>query len=56
MTYRDETECARKIRWLLSSPDEAQRIRGAGRARCLREHTYQQRWSRVFELAGLLGP
>jgi hypothetical protein len=54
VTYRDENECARRIQDLLRSPERAAAIRRAGRARCLREHTYQARWSEVFRLAGLL--
>jgi spore maturation protein CgeB len=54
VTYRDEHECVQKIRWLLANPDKADAIRRAGRARALRDHTYEARWSKVFELAGLL--
>jgi spore maturation protein CgeB len=54
VTYRDERDCAGKIRQLLAQPEEARRIREAGRARCLRDHTYEARWTKAFELAGLL--
>ena len=53
-TYRSEHDCARTIRALLADPSRAQRIRAAGRARCLREHTYEARWGRIFRAAGLL--
>ncbi len=54
VTYRDERDCARKIRHLLDHPDEAARIREAGRERALRDHTYLARWGSVFRQAGLL--
>ena len=54
VTYRDEADCARTIHALLADPGRAAAIRAAGRARCLRDHTYEARWSRVFRLAGLL--
>jgi hypothetical protein len=54
VTYRDEADCARIIRELLADPERAAAIRRAGRARCLRDHTWEQRWAQVFELAGVL--
>jgi hypothetical protein len=54
VTYRREDDCAESIRRLLADPERAKRIRLAGRARCLQDHTYEARWSRVFKLAGLL--
>jgi hypothetical protein len=56
VTYRDEAGCARTILDLLADPDRAAAIRRAGRARCLRDHTWERRWAQVFELAGLLEP
>lgn len=54
VTYRDEDDCARKIRWLLEKPDEADKIRKAGRTRALGDHSWENRFSSVFRLAGLL--
>jgi hypothetical protein len=54
LTFRGADDCAATIRGLLADPERAERIRRAGHARALRDHTYQTRWSKVFELAGLL--
>jgi hypothetical protein len=54
VTYTDEADCAAKIRALLADPERAAAIRRAGRMRCLRDHTYEARWSRVFEAAGIM--
>lgn len=54
VTYRDVKDCAGKIRELLGQPQRAEAIRQAGRARCLRDHTYEARWTKVFTLAGIL--
>jgi hypothetical protein len=54
LTYRDADDCARIVQRVLADPGRAQAIRSAGRARCLRDHTYEARWTGVFQLAGLL--
>ena len=54
VTYRDEADCAAKIRELLADEPRAAAIRNAGRARCLKDHTYAARWTKVFEMAGIL--
>jgi hypothetical protein len=54
LTYRNEEDCVRIIRELLAEPDRAEKIRKAGRKRCLSDHSYQARWSKVFRMAGLL--
>ena len=54
VTYTDARDCATKIRALLADPEYALSIRHAGRARALRDHTYEGRWEQVFALAGLL--
>ncbi len=54
VTYRDVRDCAGKIQELLRQPEYAEAIRQAGRARCLRDHTYEARWTKVFTLAGIL--
>lgn len=56
VTYRDEADCARTIGELLGDAERAAAIRRAGRARCLRDHSWQQRWAQVFALAGVLEP
>ncbi len=54
VTYADEADCASKIRALLADPERAAAIRAAGRDRCLRDHTYEARWTQVFVAAGLI--
>lgn len=54
VTYKDEDDCVRKIRWLLEKPDEAEKIRKAGRSRALSDHSWEKRFSDIFKLAGLL--
>jgi spore maturation protein CgeB len=54
VTYSGSDELLGKIRHLLSRPDEAESIRRAGRARALRDHTWEQRFDRVFRLASVL--
>ncbi|MCS7207306.1 MAG: glycosyltransferase [Dehalococcoidia bacterium] len=54
LVFDDPADCARKIRWLLAHPDEADKIRRAGHARARRDHTYEARFERAFSLAGLL--
>lgn len=54
LTYRDATDCARIVSELLRCPERAARIRAAGLARCRRDHTYEVRWTQLFELAGIM--
>ncbi len=54
VTYDGFDDLVAKIRWLLSSPDEAEAIRRAGRERALREHTWEMRFEKVFRLTGIL--
>ena len=54
VTYRDEDDCAEKIFWLLENPDEAEKIRKAGRVRALSDHSWETRFSDIFGIAGLL--
>lgn len=53
-TYSGFDDLVEKIRRLLSSPDEADAIRRAGRERALREHTWEMRFERAFRLVGAL--
>jgi spore maturation protein CgeB len=54
VTYTDEADCVRKIHALLANPARANAIRVAGRERCLRDHTYEARWTAVLKVAGIL--
>ena len=54
VTYTSVDDCASRIRSLLADRDRSAAIRSAGRRRALRDHTYHARWTRVFEMAGLL--
>ena len=54
ITYHDVQDCAEKIKFLLANPEEAEKIRNAGRKRALRDHTWEKRFEDVFSLAGLL--
>ena len=54
VTYRNPADCARIIAELLSDRDRAAAIRKAARERSIRDHTYQARWSHVFETIGAL--
>jgi spore maturation protein CgeB len=54
VTYAGFDDLLAKIRWLLGNPEQAEAIRRAGRARALREHTWEMRFNRVFRLLGAL--
>ena len=54
LTYRDVDDCARIIRATLDDPAGAAVIRRAGHERSLREHTYLERWTRVFRTLGAI--
>ncbi len=54
LTYKDEEDCARVIRAMLADPHRADAIRKAGRARALRDHTYEARWTVPLKTAGVL--
>jgi len=53
-TYHDEKDCAETIKGLLADPARAERVRKAGRARALRDHTWERRFEDAFRLAGIL--
>lgn len=52
-TYRSREEMLDKIRFYLRNDAARERIRLAGRARCLRDHTWQHRLETVFREIGL---
>jgi len=51
--YDGPRDLADKIRYYLSHPDEREAIRQAGRARCLRDHTWHKRFQTAFAQMGL---
>ena len=46
--FESTDDLLRKVRHLLDHPDEAERIRRAGRERVLREHTWRRIWPRIL--------
>lgn len=54
VTYLNEKDCTEKIRWLLANPDTTNMIRKAGRARALREHSWENRFKYAFKMCGVL--
>lgn len=53
LVYRNQHELLDKVRYYLAHPAEAERIRQAGRARALRDHTYHGRFQTLFREIGL---
>jgi hypothetical protein len=53
IVYRDEPELVEKVAYYLSHPEQADRVRKAGRARALRDHTYHQRFRSLFAEIGI---
>jgi spore maturation protein CgeB len=51
-TFASKSELAGQIRHYLGHPDERERIRAAGHARALREHTYERRFLDIFHAIG----
>jgi len=54
VTYYDDEDCAEKIKFLLNNPERGKEIREGGRARALKEHTWEKRFEEIFGLAGML--
>ncbi len=54
--YSDRADLVRQIRHFLAHPEEREAIRLAGRARCLRDHTWAMRFRAAFAAAGLALP
>ena len=53
--YSGRQDLADKIKYYLAHDDERERIRKAGYARCLRDHTWQKRLGTAFREMGLGG-
>jgi hypothetical protein len=51
--WRHPEECADKLRFYLSHPAEAEKIREAGYRRALAEHTAHRRFQQLFRMMGL---
>jgi spore maturation protein CgeB len=51
--YRDREELFDKIKFYVRRPELREKIRQAGRRRCLNEHTWVKRFERVFHTIGL---
>ena len=54
LTYKTINECEALIRLVLSNPEWAMKVRNAGHARALSEHTWDHRFSRIFEMTGIM--
>jgi hypothetical protein len=53
LTYRNQHELLDKVCYYLAHPAQAEQVRQAGRARALRDHTYERRFKKLFEELGL---
>ena len=53
LVYRNQHELLDKMRFYLAHPDQAAMIRQAGRKRALAEHTYHDRFRKLFKILGL---
>ena len=51
--YSGAEDLADKIKYYLAHDNEREKIRRAGYARCLRDHTWKKRFAQVFEEMGL---
>ena len=47
--FQGEEDLVATIRWLIAHPQEAERIRRAGHARTLRDHTWASVWRAIFQ-------
>ena len=53
LVYRNQYELLDKIQFYLAHPDQAEMIRQAGRKRALAEHTYHERYRKLFKILRL---
>jgi len=51
ITYKDANDAAEKIKYYLKNEDERERIAQKGYERVMREHTYEKRFSEIFDFA-----
>jgi spore maturation protein CgeB len=54
LTYKNELDCYQKIKWVLENPSTAALIRKNGMNRALHDHTWENRFTEVFSLIGML--
>jgi spore maturation protein CgeB len=54
VTYRDFDDLVETIRCLLSNPEKADKIRRKGYERARREHSWEMRFEKIFQLLGLI--
>lgn len=47
VTYNSSEDCVEKIKWLMEHPIERRVIANAGKERCLKDHTFEQRVNRL---------
>jgi spore maturation protein CgeB len=55
LVYRNAHELLDQVRYYLAHPDEGERIRQAGHARAIRDHTYTRRFETLFRELRLEG-
>jgi len=53
IVYRSQHELLDKVRFYLANPNQAEKVRQAGRKRALSEHTYHKRFQDLFKTLGL---
>lgn len=54
VTYTDFEDLLAKIHYLLANPEEAESIRKRGFKRCRREHSWEMRFEKIFNLMGII--
>ena len=52
--YTNPEDLAEKVKYYLRNDSERERIRRAGHERCLRDHTWHQRFEMAFKLMGMI--
>jgi len=52
--YKDFDDLVEKIQYLLSNSEQAEVIRKKGRQRALKEHSWEMRFEKIFNLMGLI--
>ena len=55
LTYTDREDLLDTVRYYLAHPEQAERVRSAGRQRAVREHTWAHRFRQLFDVLGLRG-